>query len=218
MTSNIMTMKSLTRRSPLALAILALLDEEPRHPYRMQQLIKERDKDEVINVRLRASLYQTIDRLLKAGLIAVHETAKTENRPERTVYRLTDLGGETAREWMREMLSTPAREFPEFPAAVAHLPLLAPEEVQRLLEQRSLLLGREIAEIDARLTFASAFLPRLFLLELEYLRALRDAEAVWVRGVVDDLHAGRITWDEEWLAAVISNVARSPAMVARRTP
>ena len=30
------------------------------HPYRMQQLIKERGKDLVINVQRRASLYQTI--------------------------------------------------------------------------------------------------------------------------------------------------------------
>ena len=39
------------RRSPLALVVLALLYEAPMHPYRMQQLIKERGKDEVVNVR-----------------------------------------------------------------------------------------------------------------------------------------------------------------------
>jgi DNA-binding PadR family transcriptional regulator len=70
-------MSKSVRRSPLALAILALLYEEPMHPYRMQQLIKERAKDEVINVRLRASLYQTISRLLRDGLIAVQETARS---------------------------------------------------------------------------------------------------------------------------------------------
>ena len=32
--------------SGIALAILALLYEEPMHPYRMQQLIKERGKDD----------------------------------------------------------------------------------------------------------------------------------------------------------------------------
>ena len=36
------------RRSPLAFAILALLYEEPMHPYRMQRVIKERGKDQVI--------------------------------------------------------------------------------------------------------------------------------------------------------------------------
>src|SRR5436190_11458341 len=112
-------MKRTARRSSLALAILALLYEAPMHPYRMQQLIKERDKDEVINVRQRASLYQTIDRLLRDGLIAVQETARTENRPERTVYRLTESGRDTAFSWLQAMLANPAREFPDFPAAVS---------------------------------------------------------------------------------------------------
>src|SRR3954447_26194353 len=107
-----MTMKRTTRHSPLALAVLALLYEAPMHPYRMQQLIKERGKDEVINVRQRGSIYQMIERLERAGLIAVRETARAENRPERTVYALTDEGHEAVLTWMREMLSTPAREFP----------------------------------------------------------------------------------------------------------
>ena len=58
-------MRKKFRRSSIALAVLAFLYERPMHPYRMQQLIKERGKDEVINVRQRASLYQTIDRLPK---------------------------------------------------------------------------------------------------------------------------------------------------------
>src|SRR5581483_573751 len=119
-----MTMKGLARYSPLALAVLALLSEAPMHPYRMQQLIKERGKDEVINVQQRASIYQTIERLLRDGLIAVAETTRDERWPERTVYRLTEEGCETMRDWMREMLSRPAREFPEFPAALSVLPIL----------------------------------------------------------------------------------------------
>ena len=59
------------------------------HPYRMQQLIKERGKDEVINVRQRASLYQTIERLLRSGLIAIKEVEREEKWPERTIYELT---------------------------------------------------------------------------------------------------------------------------------
>ncbi|MFS8513910.1 MAG: helix-turn-helix transcriptional regulator, partial [Planifilum fulgidum] len=94
------------QRSPLALAILVLLAEEPMHPYRMQRLIKERGKDLVINVQRRASLYQTIQRLLRNGLIAVKETSREENRPERTVDELTEKGLQTSREWLRDMLAT----------------------------------------------------------------------------------------------------------------
>lgn len=195
-------MKRSTRRSPLALAVLSLLIESPMHPYRMQQLLKQRDKDEVINVRQRTSLYQTIERLQRAGLIEVQETARTENRPERTVYRLTAEGAETARAWARDMLAVPTREFPEFPAALAHLPLLPPEVVLEQLEARVAALDEEIADIEARLRLGESFLPRLFVVEAEYLLAVQRAEAAWVRALVDDLRAGRLTWDDEWLREV----------------
>src|SRR5260221_9680354 len=131
-----MSMTRKFQRSPLALAVLALLHESPMHPYRMQRLIKERGKDQVINVEQRASLYQTISQLLNAGLIVVSETAREEGFPERTVYKLTEKGHQAAVMWMREMLSTPAQEFPEFPAAVSLLPLLTPADVIRQMEIR----------------------------------------------------------------------------------
>jgi DNA-binding PadR family transcriptional regulator len=192
------------RRSPLALAVLGLLYEAPMHPYRMQQLIKERGKDEVVNVRERASIYQTIDRLQRAGLITVAETARDEKRPERTVYRLTEEGREITRDWLREMLSTPAREFPAFPVALAFLPLLTPAGALRQLEVRSFRLAADLARLEAEVGAARDVLPRLFLIESEYLLAMARAELAWVRALADDLRAGRLTWSEDWLRAVAS--------------
>src|SRR5215217_1774718 len=100
------------RRSSLAMVVLSLLTEEPMHAYRMQQMIKSRHKDEVVNVAQRNSVYQAIERLLRAGYIQVRHTARDSGRPERTVYELTELGRSTQRDWLRGMLSTPAREFP----------------------------------------------------------------------------------------------------------
>ena len=54
------------RRSPLALAILGLLEDGPLHPYAMQQLIRQWGKDQVINVGQRASLYKMISRLYES--------------------------------------------------------------------------------------------------------------------------------------------------------
>jgi len=190
------------KRSPVALAVLALLYEAPMHPYRMQRLIKERGKDMVINVEQRASLYQTINQLLRAGLIAVRETARQAGFPDRTVYELTDTGRQTALDWMREMLSTPAREFPEFPAAVSLLPLLTPEDVIQQLELRAARLAEQIAFIDREINAAKT-LPRLFLLEEEYMRLMLDAELQWVRAVVADLRSGALTWNMDWLAKYV---------------
>jgi DNA-binding PadR family transcriptional regulator len=194
-------MKKPIRRSPIALAILAFLYEEPMHPYRMQQLIKERGKDEVINVRQRASLYQTIDRLLRVELIAIREVEREEKWPERTIYELTPKGRQTMLLWMREMLSTPAREFPEFPAALAYLSLLTPEDARLQLERRTQTLAAEIARLEAQISGATQ-LPRLFLVETEYLLAILNTELRWVKSIIDDLDTDRLTWNEEWLRTI----------------
>jgi DNA-binding PadR family transcriptional regulator len=190
------------QRSPLALAILALLHEGPMHPYHMQRLIKERGKDQVINVSQRASLYQTISQLLREDLITFWETARQEGFPERTIYRLTDKGHDTAVAWMREMLSEPAQEFPEFPAAVSLLPLLTPEDALRQMEQREAKLVRQIAAIDKEMQAVEG-LPRLFLLESEYMRKMLDTELAWVHSVIADLRSGQLTWTQEWMNSAV---------------
>ncbi|HEY8600115.1 MAG TPA: PadR family transcriptional regulator [Thermomicrobiales bacterium] len=197
------------QRSPLALAILALLYEAPMHPYEMQRLIKERGKDEVINVRQRASLYQTIERLSRAGLIRVLETTRAENRPERTVYALTATGRETTLRWIREMIATPERDFPDFPAALAQLALLTPDDTRQQLSLRAEALRREQQRIEDLLRRAATFLPRLFALETEYQSRVLEAELAWVHSLVADLADGTLTWDEaeiRKLAAELSPV------------
>ncbi len=182
-------------RSPLAMVLLAMLAEQPMHPYRMQQLIKARGKDTIANVARPNSVYQTIDRLLRDGLIAVHATARSEHRPERTTYEITSLGTDTLHSWVRSVLSTPAREFPDFPAALSLLPLLQPHDVRRLLELRAAALVDRLAEFDR----APVGLPRLFLIEDEYRRIVTRAELDWVRSVIQDLASGQFTWTAEWL-------------------
>jgi DNA-binding PadR family transcriptional regulator len=184
--------------SPLALAILTLLHEAPMHPYLMQRLIKERGKDQVIKVEQRASLYQTINQLLRAGLIALWETSRQEGFPERTIYKVTDEGQGTAKVWLREMLSKPAQEYPAFPAAVSLLPLLPPEDVTRQLEARVATLTEQIASIDQEIQANQAGLPRLFLLESEYRRVMLEAELTWARELIADLRSGQITWSGDW--------------------
>ncbi len=188
-----------SRRSPLALAVLALLAEAPMHPYRMQQLIKERGKDQVINVEQRASIYQTIERLQREGLIAVVETTRDERWPERTIYCLTDAGREVVRDWLRLMLAAPAREFPEFPAALAFLPLLTPDDALFQLQARVARLEGNLARLRAEVASLSPTLPRIFLIEAEYQSAMVQAELTWVRSIVDDLRAGRLIWSDEGL-------------------
>lgn len=199
------------RRSPLAVQVLQLLDEEPMHAYRMQRLITERHKARIVNVAHRNSLYQTLDWLLRAELIEVHRVEGDPGRPERTVYRLTGSGRSTLAGWLRTMLSTPAHEYPEFPVAIAALPSLTPELAIELLAERVRALQEELDRADDEAAQADRMgLPRLLFLEHEYLRTVTAAELRWVEAVLGDLRAGRIAWDREWLAEVGARLARRP--------
>jgi DNA-binding PadR family transcriptional regulator len=176
------------------------------HPYRMHEVIKERGKDRIANVAQRNSVYQTIDRLQRAGLITVLETTRDERRPERTVYAITPDGWYALRDWTADMLSTPARDYPEFPAALASLMVLSPEDARARLEQRAADLGTALAE-DRAAMVAAPGLPRLFLLDEEYSIAVREAELRWVEGVLEALRSGELTWSEEWLRTIAEKFA-----------
>lgn len=199
-----------TRRSPLALAVLALLAEAPMHAYRMQQLIKERAKDDVVNVAQRNSIYQTIARLVRDRLAEVHETEREENRPERVVYAITPLGQSTLDGWLEAMISVPAREFPEFPAALSFVALLAPSRARACLEARKEALAAKLDAARAGMQEAEAMgLPRLFLLEDEYRNAVTRAEFAWLDGVVRDLREKKLTWSRAWIRDIARRMEKA---------
>ncbi len=189
------------KRSPLAMAVLGILHLEPMHPYAIQRRIKEWGKDKVVNVGQRAQLYKTIARLQDAGLVAVRETGRDQQYPERTVYEITDAGRTACLTWINEMVSTPRNEFPEFPAALSFLMLLAPADACTELEKRAAALRTELEAIDSGMAQAGQFgLPRITMLEDEYQRAVTAAELHWLEGVLADLVDGSLTWSWESLA------------------
>jgi DNA-binding PadR family transcriptional regulator len=187
------------RPSSLGLIVLWQLFPEPMHVYRMQKLFEAQGKDRVVNVRSRASLYQTIERLQRLGLVEVSATERHEGYPDRVVYAITDAGRRVARDWLREMLSDPGGQYPDFIAALSLLFGLPVEEARDQLDLRAQRVAAQLADAEQSLGDTPPGLPRLFVLEEEYRIAVLRAELEWLRGVIEDLDAGRITWSEEWL-------------------
>ena len=190
------------RRSALGLIVLWLLSQKPLHVYGMQKLLEAEGKGRVVNVRSRASLYQALERLMRLGLVEVSETVRIAGYPDRIVYAITDAGREAAREWLRAMLRDTGEEFPEFVAAVSLVFALSPDDAREQLEQRERRLAGELAATEAAMTDVPPGLPRLFVLEEEYRRAMLAAELAWLRGVIDDLREQRLHWTEEWLREI----------------
>ena len=185
---------SAPRRSVLALAVLSMLTEAPMHAYRMQQLIKERHKDDVVNVSQRNSVYQTVQRLVRDELVEVESTERPDNRPERTTYRITPEGRDCLGRWLRDMLSAPAAEFPQFPAALSFLPTLPVDEVVAALTEREAAIRARLDASIQQSVQARTWLPPVFLVESDYQEKVWAAELEYVRELIADLRVGRITW------------------------
>ena len=139
-------MASKDRSNPLALAVLALVFERPMHPYEMAATLKHRHKHESIKLRY-GTLYTVIDHLTSRGFIRPKETSRDGKRPERTVYALTPAGRDQLRNWMRDLVGKPAKEFLQFEAALSLLPVLPPVEAIALLRDRAIKLSEELVQL-----------------------------------------------------------------------
>ena len=176
--------------NPLALAVLALLFERPMHPYEMGVLLKQRRKEESIKFRY-GSLYTVIDLLLQRGYISARETAREGRRPERTVYEITPSGLDELHAWMVDLIGQPAKEYPQFEAALCLLPVLPPDEALALLRRRLELIEDNAAVLARQIEQVSvANFPALLLIESEYRLALLRAEQLFVAELVRQMENG----------------------------
>jgi len=198
-------------RSPWALTIMSLLFERPMHPYEIRRTVRWRSKGDFVDLRP-GSLYRTIERLERAGLLEPVETTREGKFPERTVYRLTERGREELADWMRELLSTTMKDFPQLLQAVSVLALLEQEDARLQLEKRVLGLEREIASMTTTMRRLEPVLPRLFRLEDEYALALRRAELVWVKALIEDLRSGRLTWTHAEISEKYGHLAQGRSL------
>ena len=99
--------------NPLALAVLAWLMTGPMHPYELGRRLQETGMDRSVKFN-RGSLYMVVEQLRKAGFVAEQETVRDSQRPERTVYALTDDGRTELYDWMRELVAEPQHEYLQF--------------------------------------------------------------------------------------------------------
>jgi DNA-binding PadR family transcriptional regulator len=172
----------------LALTVLATVTQRPMHPYEIASLLRARGKEDDMEIKW-GSLYTVVRNLTKHGFLEVVESRREGARPERTIYRITDAGRGELVDWTRELVAMPQPEHPRFKAGLSVLAALPPDEAARALRERLDELQRAIA--DQRTSLAEhAEVPRLFLVEVEYELAVREAEAAWVRGLLDELDSG----------------------------
>jgi DNA-binding PadR family transcriptional regulator len=181
----------------LALSLLTLLMERPMYPYEMATKLRERGKDQSMQINW-GSFYTVVQNLEKYGYIEAVEVAREGRQPERTTYQITDQGRAELMDWLRELLSVPEREHTRFEAALAESSVVPPDELIDLLRQRLAVLEKDNDRIQAELGTLVTQLPRLFLIEAEYYLSQRRSEEEWVRGLLAEFTSGTFPGLDAW--------------------
>jgi DNA-binding PadR family transcriptional regulator len=191
-------MASRSRTNPLALAVLSCLYERPMHPYEIGQTLRSRAKEQSIRLNY-GSLYGVVESLDRRRLIRAVETTREGKRPQRTVYEITERGTIEMNEWLSELVAVPVKEYLQYEAALSLLPGLPPDEALPLLEQRCEALELRIEQNRALHDAAmKRGLPRLFILEDEYVQGLLETELDFTRRLAADIRSGDLAGLDEW--------------------
>lgn len=182
----------------LALAVLSYLSRSPMHPYELSRTLRE--NNDVRSIKFNhGSLYMVVKQLAGAGFIVEQETSREGQRPERTVYAITDAGRREARDWLRELVEEPRHEYPDFVAALSLIAALPPDDVVDLLDSRLRRLAGQRTEIRDGIDRAQAGgLHPLFQVEEEYRLALLDAEYSFVERFIGQITDPKTGWGPLW--------------------
>jgi DNA-binding PadR family transcriptional regulator len=184
--------------NPLALAVLCCLVERPMHPYEISTTLRSRGKEQSIKLNY-GSLYAVVESLQKHGLVVPRETSREGRRPQRTVYEITEAGRTECEDWLAELLSTPVRDFTSLEAGLSMMALLPPDEVARLLEERSDRLRTDLRAVDASLSVADDLgLADLFVIESRFRRAMLVAELDYVTTLAAAIRKEELSGTSGW--------------------
>jgi len=182
----------------LALAVLSYLTQRPMHPYELSRTLRDNGDDRSIKFN-HGSLYMVVQQLEKAGYIAAQETNREGQRPERTVYALTEAGRQELREWLRDLLGEPEHEYPSFVAALSLIGALPPSQVLPLLHHRLQRLAERAIETRRLIdTSLAQGVPELFLVEEQYRLAIESAESSYVASLIERITDPRTGWGPMW--------------------
>ena len=191
----------MTRRrvnNPLALAVLACLGERPMHPYEISSTLRQRGKEESIKLNF-GSLYSVVAALEKHGLIVEQERIREGNRPERTIYAITQEGEAEFEDWLADLLRSPGFEPDSFESALSLMAGLPPDEAAALLEERTARLDLEQRRIQSSLDWSREHgLPDVFLIEAIYRGTMVRAERDFAARLASDIRSETLGGTSSW--------------------
>lgn len=198
--------------SAVAVVVLALLHERPRHPYDVFQTLVDRGDARLVRVTPGA-VYHAVERLERDGLVAAAGTERCGNRPERTTYRATPAGTAALGPHVAAYLRDEEPVADPFAVGLSQAPHLPAAEVRDALAERRARVATRLGTLRRNLEEVLGLgLPRRLVLDAEREAVLLEHDLAWIDGVLDDLATGRLAWDEP-----LTDATRTALADRRRT-
>ncbi|BDZ66749.1 PadR family transcriptional regulator [Methanobacterium ferruginis] len=120
------------RISDLEAAILGLLYEEPQYGYQLEKTIEGWGMRNWTQIGF-SSIYYVLKKLEKKELVK-SKLEKVEGKPSRKVFTITDLGRNTMKEKLVDLISWNKKLINPFDLGLAYLNYLEPQKVVECLE------------------------------------------------------------------------------------
>lgn len=187
---------AVSRLTPLGVVMLALLGEGDMHPYEMIRLMHMRRDDRLVAIT-NGTVYHTIARLERAGLVGEVGVDRDGNRPERTTYTRTDAGAAAMVSWLRRELPRVDRPM-ESRIALAEVHNLERDEAIDLLRTRRAALAAALHSLtEGHRGALEKGVPELYLIELGREITLAEAELTWMDSTLSRIAHPDYRWGDE---------------------
>ncbi|KUP24432.1 PadR family transcriptional regulator [Paenibacillus sp. DMB5] len=130
----------------MKIAILGLLQEKDMHPYEITLIMKERMYDQMMKLQM-GSLYYAVDKLAQGEYIEAVETIRSNDRPDKTIYRITAKGKALFEQLILQQIKKVELVFHPLYMALALSRYIDQDKVEKVLEER-------IREIEHQVNYA----------------------------------------------------------------
>jgi len=179
---------ALTNR--LVLPLLGLLVERPAHPYELAARLNDRYR--FLSAQ-RSSVTTLAKSLAEAGLIRPQRSKRVGNRPARRAYELTDAGMKDFRARVTAHIEEAPAASTRFTLGLAYVGILSRAKAVAALRRRVVSRRQELEAIPT--------VPpdgiEVHMIEMNYWKAVLEAEIQWLDTFIDRMTSGDITWPLE---------------------
>jgi DNA-binding PadR family transcriptional regulator len=178
--------RDLARRLALTtpdLVVLSLLAERPMHGYQANLELERREIRDWANLS-RPQVYNSLEKLAKAGLIRTADTGQTAGRPERSAYETTEKGRAALADALEQEDWTTHRGRPPFLTWMALSWQARPGVFLKQLKRRRKFLLKEIAR------------EKKTLLSIYGEVGHKYHEAVWMVSLMLDQMRAEVLWSK----------------------